>query len=86
MVEFFLCAWFAVLTIYGLRLLLGPNDDYKEAEFTMRSVPAERVVEIRVRVMLTNGESWRVTHRCDEDEVKQIIRVCGESIGAIPKR
>jgi hypothetical protein len=86
MVTFLLCAWFAVLTIFGLRHLIGPDDDNEGANFHVRALPNKHELELRVTVSKTDGRSWRVVHRFNEEEIKQIIRVCYESIDVMPKR
>ena len=86
MMEFFTCAWFAVLTIFGLRHLIGPDDDNEEANFHVRALPNKHELELRVTVSKTDGRSWRVVHRFNEHEIHQLIRVCCESIDVLPRQ
>lgn len=86
MFEFFVGAWFAVLTLFGLRYLLGPDEDNEEAHFHVKSLPQRHELELRVTVSKTDGRSWRVVHRFNEDEIHRLIRVCCESIDVLPKR
>jgi hypothetical protein len=86
MVAFFLCAWAAVCTIYGLRLLLGPNEDNKSADYHMIPIRETHELELRVTVMQMNGKSWRVVHRFNAGEIHQIVRICLESLDALPRK
>lgn len=85
MMEFFTCAWFAVLTIFGLRHLIGPDEDNQEANFHVKSLPQRHELELRVTVSKTDGRSWRVVHRFNEHEVHQLIRAGLVSLELFPK-